>query len=302
MISLIALLTVFVSFQDVYSSNAIRLKDIQALTFRKNQLTTCRRSSPMQQLTCYFGDCRYSNYVDVVQCVNMGVNDNENVQWRCESQLPESLSLGKTIVSCEGYNHAGDEFVLKGSCALKYELVRDYAQPINPYHNTNNNGNIVPFIFLLCLLICAIICFTNCCTFSSSDSHTPPYYGWFGRYHGGSTYYTRQPLYQTNIQTNVSYADTEVRESTPIILSTLRQRSNHVVTQQPVLQEPIVTKVSYANTEIRGSIEKPIVQEPIVTKVSYADTEVRGEPVVEKNQDYKDERKTDISYADTESR
>lgn len=280
MISLIALLTVFVSFQNVYSSDAVRLRDIQALTFRKNQITTYRRSSPMQQLTCSWGDCQYKDNILNVQCVNMGVNDIGNVQWRCESQLPESLSLGKTTVSCEGYNHAGDEFVLKGSCGLKYELIKDnnYIQPINPYTNDNSNGNFVYFIFLMCCIICAIICFTNCCTFSYSDPHISPYYGWFGRYHGGSTYYNRQPIYQTNMHTNVSYADTEVRGSTPTILSTLRQRPTNVAIQQPILQEPKVTKISYA------------------------DTEVRGEPVVEKNQNYKEEKKTDISYADTESR
>jgi len=256
MISLIALLAVFVSFQNVYSSDAVRLRDIQALTFRKNRITTYRRSLPMQQLTCSWGDCQYKDNVLNVQCVNMGVNDNQNVQWRCESQLPESLSLGKTTVSCEGYNHAGDEVVLKGSCGLKYELIKDYnyiqpinpyIQPINPYIQPINPYPNDTFIFLISCIIFGIICFTFCCSFSFSDSYISPYYGWFGRYHGGSTYYNRQPMYQTNMHTNVSYADTEVRGSTHTILSTLRQRPTNVA-----IQEPKVAKVSYADTEVRG--------------------------------------------------
>jgi hypothetical protein len=324
MISLIALLIVIVSFQYVYSSDAVRLRDIQALTFRKNHLTTYRRSFPTNQLNCLWGDCQYRNNINIVQCVNMGVNDNGNVQWKCETQLPGYLSLGKTTVSCEGYNHAGDEFILKDSCALNYELIKDYnyVQPINPYHNTNDNDSVVLFIFLMCLLICTIICFTNYCTFSPSDSHTSSYYEWFGIYNGEPTYYTRQPLYQTNVRTNVSYIDTEIREPMPTILSTLRHRPTRVDIQQPILQEPKVTKVSYADTEIIGPNEKHILQEPKVTKVSYADTEIIGpnekhilqepkvsyadtearESVVEKKQDYNEDEKTDISYADTESR
>jgi hypothetical protein len=127
------------------------------------------------------------------------------------------------------------------------------------------------------------------------------------------------------MQNNVSYTDTEVNRPIPTILSTLRQRQNHVDNQQPILHEPKVTKISYADTEVRGSNENPIIQEPKITKISYADTEVRGsnenpiiqepkitkisyadtevrEPVVEKNQNYNNATKTDISYADTESR
>ncbi len=48
-----------------------------------------------------------------------GTND---ITWRCETRLPQELSLGKTVVQCEGYGYPEDPYVLESSCGLRFEL------------------------------------------------------------------------------------------------------------------------------------------------------------------------------------
>ena len=69
----------------------------------------------------------------------------ELASYQCEADLPEKLRFGRTDVSCEGWDYAGDSYVLKGkslfstgympilffflitshtgSCGLEYRLV-----------------------------------------------------------------------------------------------------------------------------------------------------------------------------------
>ena len=43
---------------------------------------------------------------------------------QCEADLPTSLRFGKTVVSCEGWDYAGDDHVLKGACvSLFFQVV-----------------------------------------------------------------------------------------------------------------------------------------------------------------------------------
>jgi len=44
------------------------------------------------------------------------------VDWKCETDLPESLRLGRVQMSCEGWSGPGDSYVLKESCSLEYRL------------------------------------------------------------------------------------------------------------------------------------------------------------------------------------
>eukprot|EP01125_Pyxidicula_operculata_P009061 TRINITY_DN2996_c0_g1_i1.p1 TRINITY_DN2996_c0_g1~~TRINITY_DN2996_c0_g1_i1.p1 ORF type:complete len:329 (+),score=65.28 TRINITY_DN2996_c0_g1_i1:51-989(+) len=104
------------------STDRVLLTDIKALTLRKNMMTTSRRSSPINQLTCIGGSAMSSNYHPTdVQCINVG-SDGYDVQWECKADLDESVKFGAITVSCEGYDYAGDSYVLRGSCGLEYEL------------------------------------------------------------------------------------------------------------------------------------------------------------------------------------
>lgn len=99
------------------SKDRILLDDIKTLTFRRGEMTTARRLDPVPQLTCEGKLCTKVS-PRVIQCQNRGDN-----QWKCETQLPLWAQLGAVQVSCEGWNNSQDPYVLKGSCALRYELL-----------------------------------------------------------------------------------------------------------------------------------------------------------------------------------
>ncbi|PWN50677.1 DUF1183-domain-containing protein [Violaceomyces palustris] len=104
-----------------YGANRRILKSsIKALTFYQGKQTAYRRTSPLAQLTCLGKPCsRYQP--DVVQCVSVGDD-----QWKCTADLPPSIRMGRVEVSCEGWDHADDDYILKDSCALEYTLLPSY--------------------------------------------------------------------------------------------------------------------------------------------------------------------------------
>lgn len=101
----------------------VKLSQVQALTLHANQMTTARRGYPIPQLTCV-GDrnlCNPRYKPTVVQCYNVG-SDGNDVQWRCEAELDSDVAFDNIDVSCEGYYAPEDEYILQGSCGLKYSL------------------------------------------------------------------------------------------------------------------------------------------------------------------------------------
>ncbi|SHO78655.1 Uncharacterized protein MSYG_3002 [Malassezia sympodialis ATCC 42132] len=99
------------------SSDRILLDHIKTLTFHRGQMTTARRLDPVPQLTCEGKLCSKVT-PRVVQCQNRG-----DGQWKCEAQLPLWAQLGAVQVSCEGWDNRQDPYVLRGSCALRFELL-----------------------------------------------------------------------------------------------------------------------------------------------------------------------------------
>lgn len=43
---------------------------------------------------------------------------------QCEAELPSWARLGAVQVSCEGWKHANDPYILRGSCGLRYDLLK----------------------------------------------------------------------------------------------------------------------------------------------------------------------------------
>ena len=101
-------------------ASVIPLKDIQTLTLYRDRLTTGKRGSPVPQLNRIGGNAK-SHTIDVIQCYNQGF-DGKSYQWKCDAMLDRSLKLGRIEVSCEGYDHSNDPYVLVGSCGLEYTL------------------------------------------------------------------------------------------------------------------------------------------------------------------------------------
>ena len=103
-------------------SQKIRLEDVQVLTLHVGAQTTGRRSSPVPQLQCVGGSgagrgLEPSN----VQCYNRE-SDGLGIQWQCKADMEATVKFGTVEVNCEGYDYPEDDYILAGSCALKYKL------------------------------------------------------------------------------------------------------------------------------------------------------------------------------------
>jgi hypothetical protein len=114
------------------SHTRVKLADITALTLYNDEPTLSRRGQPIPQLICKGKPCN-SYTPDVIRCVNLG-GEGTNVDWKvrmfvtrlrrwkypswryvkCDTDLPDSLRLGRVHVSCEGWSGPGDSYVLKG--------------------------------------------------------------------------------------------------------------------------------------------------------------------------------------------
>jgi len=130
-----------------YANNRVPMDSIDTLTFFNGRQTNSRRVSAVPQLKCVGGDAQYQaqSNVNVVQCRKVGTGYGNNIQWKCEAELPVEYRLGETTVSCEGYDHSNDPFVLEGSCGLEYTLHKTgMTSPAhnNAYHNNHHQyGN-----------------------------------------------------------------------------------------------------------------------------------------------------------------
>ncbi|KAH9999174.1 hypothetical protein BJV74DRAFT_767434 [Russula compacta] len=101
-------------------SRRVKLADIPSLTLYSDKPTLSRRGQPIPQLVCQGKPCNLFT-PDVIRCVNLG-GQGTDVDWKCETDLPDSLRLGRVQVSCEGWSGPGDSYILKGSCSLEYRL------------------------------------------------------------------------------------------------------------------------------------------------------------------------------------
>ncbi|KAK4309704.1 hypothetical protein Pmani_018700 [Petrolisthes manimaculis] len=123
------------------STDSVLLKDIQVLTLYNGKSTTGGRSSPVPQLECVKGGTASCNAFRprVVQCYNRGWDGSE-VQWECTTDMDNAYRFGEIEVSCEGYSHRDDPYVLKGSCGLRYTI--DYTKEgLNQQRQYNYYGD-----------------------------------------------------------------------------------------------------------------------------------------------------------------
>ncbi|KAK2815519.1 hypothetical protein Q5P01_025986 [Channa striata] len=111
-----------VGFVQSWDDGSVLLRDVQVLTLYKGRYTAARRSNPIPQLQCVGGSAGCQAFIpEVVQCQNKGW-DGVDVQWECKTDMDNTYRFGRIEVSCEGYSHPGDAYILKGSCGLEFTL------------------------------------------------------------------------------------------------------------------------------------------------------------------------------------
>jgi len=132
----------------------VRLQNIPALTFYKDALTAARRADAIPQLSCIGKACNLYQ-PEAIRCTNAGGSGN-NVDWKCETDLPSALRLGQVRVSCEGWSGPGDSYVSQGSCGLEYRLVEvpkilrdDYIDEPSSWAALLNPNKFLPTIFTI---------------------------------------------------------------------------------------------------------------------------------------------------------
>ena len=112
-------------YYNPHDDRAIELAEVKQLTFRKDALTTGRRTSAVPQLSCVGGGaCGTYGEPAVVHCTNIGTDyANGDPTWKCTAELENGLRLGTTDVVCEGFRDRDDPYILRGSCGLEYTLL-----------------------------------------------------------------------------------------------------------------------------------------------------------------------------------
>lgn len=114
-------LALFLIEQVSSKSDRIKLKDVQVLTLKKGKYTEARRSRRVHQLMCVGGTARCSYIPETVQCYNRGW-DGTSVNWECKADMDKKYSFGLLEVTCEGYDHPDDSYILAGSCGLEFTI------------------------------------------------------------------------------------------------------------------------------------------------------------------------------------
>ncbi|KAG5190950.1 hypothetical protein JKP88DRAFT_296772 [Tribonema minus] len=106
------------------------LQDVQSLIFTRDELTTGRRSEPVQQLDCHGTLCgSEADTFERVLCANMGLTEDGTPAWECKADLPDGYKLTQVNVNCEGLTGSSDDDILAGSCQLHYALLSTAAAP-----------------------------------------------------------------------------------------------------------------------------------------------------------------------------
>jgi hypothetical protein len=120
------LLLISLSYTTAYTRehDAVRLRDVEVLTFNKGAWTTFRRSSAVPQLKCIGGSAStHSDVVQTIQCRNVGF-DGTDVNWKCETNIKDQYDLGKSYVTCEGYEYPDDPYVLNITSPQQIIIIR----------------------------------------------------------------------------------------------------------------------------------------------------------------------------------
>uniref|UniRef100_A0A0N4ZHF2 Store-operated calcium entry-associated regulatory factor n=1 Tax=Parastrongyloides trichosuri TaxID=131310 RepID=A0A0N4ZHF2_PARTI len=128
---------------------------VKYLSFNKNVYSTGRRTDPQLQLQHVGGDAHEKEELEFAQCNQIGY-DVLGPVFRCYDKDNKILEVSHFLISCEGYDDADDEYILEGSCVLKYTLGK-----VSPKNIDNNENEIGLWLFFGFVAVMLIISFLN---------------------------------------------------------------------------------------------------------------------------------------------
>ncbi|KAH7935134.1 hypothetical protein HPB52_004483 [Rhipicephalus sanguineus] len=130
-----------------FAGDELNVRDGKVLPLPQGQHTTGLPSHQVPQLNCRGGSAGCQDQPSVVEGYNRG-SDGHDEQWECKAEMKETQKFGWMQVTCEGYNHPKDEYVLVGSCGLQYYLERTGPGP--------SLTAVVTVLVLAALVICCL--------------------------------------------------------------------------------------------------------------------------------------------------
>src|SRR5699024_8503308 len=103
---------------------------------------------------------------------SMITNNNNNrttkITWQCSGRFEAGYRFGRLNVVCEGWDGPEDEYILEGSCALEFSVVRDplyrpgTSRPIISPDTTNSKSE-MPFGIKILLIFLVVAFLTTGC-------------------------------------------------------------------------------------------------------------------------------------------
>ena len=120
MLTVTFLFTMNITSAEEPEGDKVKMRDVETLLFRKEIMTTGRRSKPVSQMICEGHPCK-KNAPDSISCKNIGWDGKDPI-WDCTTSEMKDTKLSKIEVQCEGYEYPDDPNILVGSCAVIFQL------------------------------------------------------------------------------------------------------------------------------------------------------------------------------------
>jgi hypothetical protein len=89
----------------------VLLSDVRSLSLQRGALAAARREPARPQIACEDAPCP-----ERLEC-------SRDEDWTCSGALPRGFGLENVRIRCEGFSHAADAYVLRGSCGAELEVV-----------------------------------------------------------------------------------------------------------------------------------------------------------------------------------
>jgi len=94
---------------------------LQTLVFYAGRQSKARRVSSVPQVKCVGGNCNANGGYDTIKVITC-VPSQQGTRWSCIADMFNHVRFGRTDVTCEGWDHSEDEYLLEGSCGVEYTL------------------------------------------------------------------------------------------------------------------------------------------------------------------------------------
>jgi len=129
---------------------------------------------PVSKLSCMGEGCTKWTARHAL-CKNLNYGKEPTI-WECTlTNLPPTVKLGKTEVTCEGYKDDNDVAKIFGSCALEYELLIVHKKFTHVSYYADADGDGIWIFWFFVMMLAAILLYSYCvCVVTPSISNGRP--------------------------------------------------------------------------------------------------------------------------------